>query len=135
MYTVMPFGLCNAPATFQRMMERVLSGLTGECCAVYFDDVLIYSRNIEEHKVHVRLVLERLRDANLKIQWKKCKWGVAEVEYLGHVVGGGVVKPRPEKLKLLHEMPVPTRADKLSKFIGLAGYYRKFIKNFLHYTP
>jgi hypothetical protein len=130
MYTVMPFGLCNAPATFQRMMEKTLDGLIGHCCAVYFDDVLVYSKTVEEHVIHLASVLERLREANLKIQLKKCRWGVAEVEYLGHVVGGGVVKPRLEKIKILSEMPVPTSLAKLSKFLGLVGFYRKFVKNF-----
>ena len=98
MFLVMPFGLHNSPATFQRMMDRVLRGCE-EYADAYIDDVGVYSRSWEEHLLHLREVLQRLKDAGLTVKLKKCQFGRGEVSLLGHVVGRGQIKPDPKKLQ------------------------------------
>eukprot|EP00731_Ephydatia_muelleri_P000986 Em0001g986a len=108
----MPFGLTNAPATFQRLMEEVLSGLHWTTCLVYLDDILIFSATVEDHLVRLRDVLDRLKNAGLKI---KPKHGI---------------KTDPEKTRCVADWPTPSNAHELRQFLGLAGYYRRFVKNF-----
>ncbi|KAL5502694.1 hypothetical protein EMCRGX_G009508 [Ephydatia muelleri] len=108
----MPFGLTNAPATFQRLMEDVLSGLHWTTCLVYLDDILIFSATVEDHLVRLRDVLDRLKNAGLKI---KPKHGI---------------KTDPEKTRCVADWPTPSNAHELRQFLGLAGYYRRFVKNF-----
>ena len=129
-YVVMPFGLTNAPATFQRLMERVLKGLIGKICLVYLDDVMIYSKSLAEHEEHLNMVLERIKRSGLKIKFKKCSWVMKEVEYLGHVVCREGIKPSPKKIEAIMNAKLPKTLKQLQSFLGLATYYRRFIKDF-----
>jgi hypothetical protein len=95
----MPFGLKNAPATFQRAMNKAFEEFIYEFVKVYIDDILIYSRTFEEHLEHIRKVFEKLREINMKVKLKKCKFGEKEVEYLGYIVGSNELKPDPKKIK------------------------------------
>ena len=129
-FTRMPFGLCNAPSTFQRVMQTVLAGLEGKSCFVYIDDILVCSRSFEEHIAHLREVLERLRRANLKLKLAKCSFLCKSVQYLGHVISREGISPDPAKTSKVREFPVPTDVTKLRQFLGLASYYRRFMPNF-----
>ena len=111
------------------MMDEVLRGL-GTHTADYIDDIIIYSGSWEEHLEHIREVLLRLREANLRVKLKKCQLGMYECVYLGFVVGNGVVKPDPEKIRAVIRFPVPTTKRQVQAFLGLTGYYRRFIENF-----
>jgi hypothetical protein len=126
-YTVMPFGLTNAPATFQRLMERVLAPLIDRFVAVFFDDVMIYSLQIDLHYSHVAQALELIRQANLKLKWKKCEWLKLEIEYLGHIIRAGQVLPAPSKVSALFKYDRPKTVKQLQAFLGLANYYRRFV--------
>ena len=125
----MPFGLVNAPATFQRLMEIVLAGLTRNCCLVYLDDVLVMGTTFEEHQRNLTQVLNHLHAAGLHLKPKKC-FAQLEVEYLGHVVSAQGVKTDPKKLKAIQEIPFPMSPKALRSFLDLASYYRKLIANF-----
>ena len=126
----MPFGLCNAPATFQRLMQVVLAGLEGKICHVYLDDILILSKTFAEHLQHLKEVFMRLRNAGLRLKPKKCFLLRDEVAYLGHVVSAAGVKPDPAKVEKVRHYPNPTDVTKVRQFLGLASYYRKFIPGF-----
>ena len=129
-FRVMPFGLTNAPATFQRLMEGVLHGLTGKCCLVYIDDIVIMGETFEEHLVNLRAVLERLGQAKLKLKLKKCRFAEAEVEYLGHVVSSKGLATDPRKVESVKNFPRPQDLRSVRSFLGLASYYRRFIPCF-----
>lgn len=129
-YTRMPFGLKNAPSTFQRLMNSVLSGLQGLQCFVYLDDIVIYASSIEHHSIKLRHVFDRLRANNLKLQPDKCEFMRHEVSYLGHMISDKGVQPNPIKVKAIQDFPVPKDARSIKMFLGLVGYYRKFIDNF-----
>src|SRR5260221_11018175 len=103
----MPFGLTNAPATFQRLMDEVLLGLNHQVCLVYLDDIILFSRSIEEHLVRFRLLLDRLRKANLKLKPSKCHLFQKTVHFLGHVISAGQVATEPEKIEQVVSWPVP----------------------------
>ena len=126
----MPFGLVNAPATFQRLMEVILAGLAREGCLVYLDDVLVMGRTMEEHNHNLVKVFDRLRTAGLRLKPKKCCFAQLEVEYLGHVVSTEGIKTDPKKAKAVSEFPTPSNVKEVCSFVGLASYYRKFIPNF-----
>ena len=129
-FTRMPFGLCNAPATFQRAMQAVLSGLEWNSCFVYLDDILIASRTLEEHLQHMKEVFGRLRDAGLRLKPKKCLLLRDQVPYLGHVISAEGIRPDPAKTDKVKCFPVPHDVTTLRQFIGLASYYRRFVPGF-----
>lgn len=133
-FTRMPFGLKNAPSTFQRMMNLVLTGLQGLHCYIYLDDCIIYSHDLESHVKKLELVFSKLREANLKLQPDKCEFLRREVAYLGHVITDNGVSPNPEKVKAISQFPTPKTAKDIKSFLGLTGYYRRFIENFSHIT-
>ncbi|XP_063971781.1 uncharacterized protein LOC135159725 [Lytechinus pictus] len=127
-FTVMPFGLVNAPASFSRMMRRLLNGLDG--AVNYIDDILIYSTTWEQHVATLNELLSRLRAAKLTARPSKCFVGQSSVEFLGHVINKGTVSPRPEKLKAIQEISRPQTKRELRSFLGTTNYYRKFIPNY-----
>ena len=133
-FQVMPFGLTNAPAVFQRLMQRVLSGLNPEdgpdFVSVYIDDVLVFSRTWEEHLQHVRAVLGRLQEAKLKLKAVKCRFGRAEVEYLGHIITPQGLKTNPRLVLAVKQFPTPRNVREVRQFLGLSSYYRRFIPSF-----
>lgn len=133
-FTRMPFGLKNAPSTFQRMMNLVLSGLQGIHCYIYLDDCILYSHTLLSHMEKLELVFSRLREANLKLQPDKCEFLRREVAYLGHVITDKGVSPNPEKVKAISQFPTPKTPKDIKSFLGLTGYYRRFIENFSHIT-
>ncbi|XP_043604719.1 uncharacterized protein LOC122577454 [Bombus pyrosoma] len=126
----MPFGLKNAPATFQRLMNSVLSGLQGVELFVYLDDIVIYSTSLQEHECKFNKLMERLRQAKLRLQPDKCELLRHEVSYLGHIISEDGVKPDPKKIEAVSKFPRPKKARNIKQFLGLAGYYRRFIPNF-----
>ena len=126
----MPFGMCNAPATFQRLMEVVLSGILWKHCFVYIDDVLVCSQTFEEHLTHLREVLLRLCQAGLRLNTKKCLFLREEVPYLGHVVTRNGIKLDPAKTEKIQNYPVPRDVSQLRQLLGLASYYRRFVPEF-----
>jgi hypothetical protein len=126
----MCFGLKGAPATFQRLMNRVLNGINGSRAFVYLDDIIVIGATLEEHTTRLREVFERLRQYNLQLQPPKCEFLRKEVNYLGHVITEKGVKPDPKKIECIINYPVPDNTKKIKSFLGLIGYYRKFIKDF-----
>ena len=133
-FRVMPFGLANAPATFERMMERVLAGLHWEICLIYLDDVIIFSETFEDHLVRLHQVLTRLKDAKLKLSPSKCKLFRSQVEYLGHIVSKDGVGTDPKKIDAITVWPTPTCPREVRSFVGLCSYYRRFVKGFADIT-
>lgn len=119
-YNVMPFGLRNAPATFQRLMNKVLAGQSG--CAAYLDDVVVFSDTWDVHVQRLKAVFDRLTEANLTVNLAKCEFAKATVTYLGKVVGQGAVRPVQAKVEAIAEYPVPTSKKQLMRFLGLVGY-------------
>ena len=126
----MPFGLVNAPATFQRLMEVVLTGLARSVCVVYLDDVLVFGCTMTEHNANLSQVMDRLRKAGLKLRPGKCRFALTEVEYLGHVISEKGVRADPKKVEAVQKFPVPHDVKSLRSFLGLASYYRKFVPGF-----
>lgn len=129
-FNVMPFGLCNAPATFERLMEHVLRGLAWNTCLVYLDDIIVIGKSFDEHLERLREVFQRLRGANLKLSPKKCELFKDRVKYLGHEVSTEGVATDVSKVVAVKKWPVPKDKTELRSFLGLCTYYRRFIKNF-----
>ena len=125
---VMPFGMKNAPATFQRLTNQVIAGLDN--CVVYIDDILVYSDNWNDHLSHLRALFDRLDKANLVVNLMKSEFGKAKVTYLGHVVGQGQVLPREAKIQAILDFPIPSTKRELLRFLGMSGFYRKFVPNY-----
>ena len=123
-----PFGLAQAPAYFQHLVNKVLVGLP--FTFGYLDDVLIYSEDIRDHLVHLRMVFQRMREADLKLKMEKCNFLKANLQYLGHIISGKGIEPVPEKLESIKKMPAPTSPKEVKQFLGLVGYYRKFVPRF-----
>src|SRR5437762_363442 len=131
-FNVMPFGLTNAPATFQTLMNDIFRDLLDICVIVYLDDILIYSKNKEEHEQQLRQVLQRLKDHQLYAKLSKCTFFSSSIEYLGHIADGEGLRPNPQLVQALTDFPQPKTLKELQSFLGLANYYRKFISNFSH---
>jgi len=129
-YKKMPFGLKGAPATFQRLMTAVLSGIQGIKCLVYLDDVAVFGKDLETHNDRLREVFSRMRKHNLKLQPDKCEFLRKEVSYLGHVIGPTGVRPDEKQVKTVRDYPEPKTNRELKGFLGLAEYYRRFVPNF-----
>lgn len=129
-YLRMPFGLKNAPCTFQRVMDNVLREYLHKFCFVYMDDIVVFSKSLHEHMLHLRLIFEKLQAFNLKVQLDKTEFLRKEVAFLGHVVTPDGVKPNPSKLEAVENYPLPKNQKEIKSFLGLVGYYRKFIPKF-----
>lgn len=129
-WTVMPFGLTNAPATYQRVMNQLLAGLLWKKCLVYPDDVLIYSKSFEAHLRDVKEVMNRLCDAGFLLKAKKCTFAKPKTIFLGHQISAEEVSMDPKKIEKVKSFPRPTNPTEVRAFLGLVGYYRKFIKGF-----
>src|SRR5437867_9987142 len=126
-FTAMPFGLCNAPATFQRLMDVVTIGLNYEICLVYLDVIILFSRTIEEHLLRLKLLLNRLRGANLKLKPSKCFLLQKKVNFLGHVISEGSIATDPAKIEQVRSCPRAQNTTETRSFIGSASYYRTFV--------
>ena len=129
-FNVMPFGLTNAPATFQTLMNDIFRDLLDVCVIVYLDDILVYSKNKEEHEQHLRQVLQRLKEHQLYAKLSKCTFFASSIEYLGHIADGDGLRPNPRLVQALMDFPQPKTLKELQSFLGLANYYRKFIGRF-----
>ena len=128
-FNVLPFGLRNAPATFQRLVDGLLAGL-GEYAVAYLDDVAIFSDSWPEHLEHLEKVFDRIRQAGLTVKAKKCQIGQNRVTYLGHQVGRGTINPLQAKVEAIQQWPVPKSKKQVQSFLGLAGYYRRFVPHY-----
>jgi len=126
----MPFGLTNAPAVFQALVNDVLRDFLNRSVFVYLDDILVCSRNNEEHVQHVRQVLQRLLENKLFVKAEKCEFHVNSVSFLGYIIESGQVRPDPEKIKPVIEWPKPTTVKQLQQFLGFANFYRRFIRDY-----
>lgn len=126
----MPFGLKNAPATFQRLMNSVLSEYIGKICLVYLDDIIVFSTSLEEHITSLQKIFKRLQEVNLKIQLDKTEFLKKETEFLGHVVTTEGIKANPNKISAIKNYKLPTTSKQIKSFLGITGYYRKFIKDY-----
>ena len=129
-FNEVPFGLCNAPSTFSRLMDRVLAGLHWETCVFYLDGIIVFSSTWEEHLAQLREVFERLRHAKLKLGAEKCTLAAKEVNYLGHRVTEEGLLPDSSLLAAIREIPPPKTSTEVRSFLALAGYYRRYLKGF-----
>ena len=122
----MPFGLCNAPATFERLIDLVLQGLTWKTCLVYLDDVIVIGKTFKDHLENLKEVLTRIFGAQLKLSQKKCSLFQKEVQYLGHLVLASGVSMDPNKVDTVRDWPVLKSKHEVRSFLGLSSYYRLF---------
>ena len=129
-FNIMLFGLTNVPATFQRLMNKIFKEYIGKFIVVYLDDITIYSEIWEEHLIHVQKALEKLQQANLKLQPDKYTFGKNQLPFLGYIIRKDGIRPDLAKIEKVQEFPVPTNITSLRGFVGLASYYRRFIKDF-----
>ena len=129
-YNRMPFGLKNAPATCQRMLARVFHGLIGKHYFVYIDDIVIFGNTLQEHNQNLELVIKRITDLGLKLEPKKCEYLKPQLEYLGHAITKEGVKPSTGKIDKIINFKRLKKIKDVQSFLGSAGYYRKFIRNF-----
>lgn len=126
----MPFGLCNAPSTFQRLMERIFGDQSLQSLLLYLDDIVVFSSTFEDHLQRLELVLVRLQEHHLKLKFKKCQFFQREVKYLGHIVSAAGVATDPDKIIVVSQWKRPTTAKELQSFLGFASYYRRFVEGF-----
>ncbi|UYV80091.1 hypothetical protein LAZ67_18001653, partial [Cordylochernes scorpioides] len=129
-FNVMPFGLCNAPATFERNMDNVLGNLRWQICLCYLDDVIIYSSDFPTHLKRLEAVLKCFSESNLKLNDKKCRFAFEELEILGHITNQQGIKPAEYNIKAVRDFPQPKKVKEVQSFLGMCSYYRKFIKDF-----
>ncbi|KAI0992056.1 hypothetical protein K3495_g16130, partial [Podosphaera aphanis] len=127
---VLPFGLTNGPATYQRFMNDVLFDYLDDFCTAYLDDILIYSPNNFEHEDHVRKVLQRLRDAGLQADINKCEFNVQRTKYLGFIISIDGIEVDPEKISVVKNWSYPSNVKGVQSFLGFYNFYRRFIKNY-----
>ena len=125
-FNMVPFGLAQAPAYFQALINKVLKGLH-KFAVAYLDDIIIFSKNEEEHLEHLRIIFQRLKEAGLKLKRSKCDFMKTQIQYLGHLISSDGIQPLPEKLGSIKNMPAPWSAKEVKQFLGLAGYYCKFV--------
>ena len=133
-FTRMPFGLCNAPAVFQRCMQHTLRSVLGKFCRVFLDDIVVYSASKEEHHHHVQTVLKILEDTGFTLKSSKCTFSAGEVDLLGFKISGDGVHPQEEKIKVIKDMKPPTDVKQVRRFLGMLGFYRTMIPNFAYYA-
>ncbi|KAI8510371.1 hypothetical protein Bbelb_112870 [Branchiostoma belcheri] len=130
-YTALPFGLCNAPSSFARLMESVLRGLQPQCCLAYLDDNIVHSDDdVTAHLNNLRAVFQRYREARLKLNPEKCRFLQRRVEFLGHVISGNGVSTDSSKTDAIDNWPTPRSVRDIQRFLGLANYYRRFVRGF-----
>jgi hypothetical protein len=129
-FIVMSFGLTNAPAYFMNLMNKVFMEYLDRFVVVFIDDILIYSKSDSDHEEHLRLVLQKLRDNQLYAKFSKCEFWIGEVPFLGHIISNGGISVDLAKVKEIMEWRVPTTVTEIRSFLGLAGYYRRFIEGF-----
>ena len=129
-FVVVPFGLTNAPAVFMSLMNSVFRKYLDQFVQVFLDDILIYSKNEQEHEEHLRIVLSCLREHQLYGKLSKCSFYQKEIHYLGHIISGEGISVDPEKVKAIMDWPMPKNAHEVRSFMGLAGYYRRFVEGF-----
>jgi len=129
-WLIIPFGLTGAPSTFMRLMNHVLRAFIGKFAVVYFDDILIYSKEIDEHIGHLRQVLDVLRKESLYANLKKCDFCMDKIVFLGYVVRAKGIEMDEAKVKAIQEWPTPKSIIEVKSFHGLASFYRRFVKDF-----
>lgn len=129
-FLVLPFGLTNAPATFMHLIQKIFHSYLDRFVVVYLDDILVYSRSRDEHEEHLRTVLQVLRENKLYAKLNKCAFYRTEIEFLGHVISADGVYMEKNKMQDIKGWPQPKSVHEVRSFLGLAGFYRKFIKNF-----
>ena len=129
-YLVMPFGLCNAPATFQHFMNDIFKDLLDWCLAGYLDDLLIFDEDLEEHRKHVKMVLRRLREHRLYAKITKCGFDLPSTDFLGFIVSSDGIAMDPEKTQVIRDWPTPKSVKDIQSFLGFANFYRRFISNY-----
>ncbi|KAK3090501.1 hypothetical protein FSP39_012342 [Pinctada imbricata] len=129
-FTTMPFGLCNAPATFERLMEKILAKLSWNICMVYLDDIIIMGKDYEQHIENLEQVFDRLCEANLKMNPKKCKLLQTKVSYLGHTISEKGISTDPNKIECVQSWPTPKNVKDVRSFLGICSYYRRFVYKF-----
>jgi hypothetical protein len=127
-FTVMSFDLTNAPAYFMNLMNKVFMEYLDRFVVVFIDDILIYSKNDSDHEEHLRLVLQKLRDNQLYAKFSKCEFWLDEVPFLGHIISNGGILVDPVKVREIVSWKIPSSVTKVRSFLGLAGYYRRFIE-------
>jgi hypothetical protein len=129
-FNVMPFGLCNAPATFQRLMDRIYNGIAWKFVVVYLDDTIIFSQTFNDHLHHLREIFNRIKQARLKLNIEKCNFWMQRLPFLGHIITPNGIAPDPQKIEAVQKIQPPKNTTQLRSFLGLVGYYRQFIRNF-----
>ena len=129
-YLTMPMGLTNSGGTFQRLMEIVLQGLQWHTCLIYLDDVIVFSTDFDQHMERVETVLQRIKEAGLKLKPDKCHMLQEEVHFLGHVVSKDGVRPNPDNISKILQMPVPKNVTQTRQILGMGNYYRRFVKGY-----
>ena len=128
-FNMVPFGLAQAPTYFQALISKVLKGLHSFTMA-YLDDIIIFSKDEEEHLEHLRIIFQHLKEAGLKLKRSKCDFIKRHIQYLGHLISQDGIQPLPEKLESIRDMPAPRNPKEIKQFLGLAGYYCKFVPRF-----